>query len=158
MYIGVAPILLCIGISENSLIHDIMPFYLSFNFMTISTVSFMFSRSLKFPAKESTSKKDIHFPYLISSKPQTISDHGSRRVYLELSLGSLEEVWVTVLNVTGPLSNWSFADNKLPAPEILAGGPPSYICRLSGASHENWRFWLEVQTTNSYYSSQFHSN
>ena len=30
------------------------------------------------------------------------------------SSSSLEEVWVTVLNVTGPLSNWSFADNKLP--------------------------------------------
>ncbi|XP_023546122.1 endoplasmic reticulum metallopeptidase 1-like isoform X2 [Cucurbita pepo subsp. pepo] len=116
------------------------------NWLALFPVSFMFSRSLKFPAKESTSKKDIHFPYLISSKPQTISDHGSRRVYLELSLGSLEEVWVTVLNVTGPLSNWSFADNKLPAPEILAGGPPSYICRLSGASHENWRFWLEAES------------
>ncbi|XP_022997062.1 endoplasmic reticulum metallopeptidase 1-like isoform X2 [Cucurbita maxima] len=116
------------------------------NWLALFPVSFMFSRSLKFPAKESTSKKDIHFPYLISSKPQTISDHGSRRVYLELSLGSLEEVWVTVLNVTGPLSNWSFADNKLPVPEILAGGPPSYICRLSGASHENWRFWLEAES------------
>ncbi|XP_022962144.1 endoplasmic reticulum metallopeptidase 1-like isoform X1 [Cucurbita moschata] len=116
------------------------------NWLALFPVSFMFSRSLKFPAKESTSKKNIHFPYLISSKPQTISDHGSRRVYLELSLGSLEEVWVTVLNVTGPLSNWSFADNKLPAPEILAGGPPSYICRLSGASHENWRFWLEAES------------
>lgn len=50
-------------------------------------VSFMFSRSLKFPAKESTSRKDLHFPYLIDSKPQTISDDGTRRVYLELSLG-----------------------------------------------------------------------
>lgn len=27
---------------------------------------------------------------------------------------SLEEVWVTVLNITGPLSSWSFADSKLP--------------------------------------------
>lgn len=32
----------------------------------------------------------------------------------DLSSSSLEEVWVTVLNITGPLSNWSFADNKLP--------------------------------------------
>ncbi|TQE09257.1 hypothetical protein C1H46_005192 [Malus baccata] len=24
------------------------------------------------------------------------------------------------------------------------GGPPSYICRLSGASSENWNFWLEA--------------
>ena len=27
---------------------------------------------------------------------------------------SLEEIWVTVLNITGPLSGWSFADGKLP--------------------------------------------
>lgn len=94
------------------------------------------------------------------------------------SFSSVEEVWVTVLNITGPLSNWSFADNKLSgqfrdtlycilcpfsfltlivvlyiigtAPEKLAGGPPSYICRLSGASDENWTFWLEVQTTTPY--------
>ena len=30
------------------------------------------------------------------------------------SSSSLEEIWVTVLNITGPLSSWSFADNKLP--------------------------------------------
>ncbi|XP_008445498.2 uncharacterized protein LOC103488498 isoform X1 [Cucumis melo] len=116
------------------------------NWLALFPVSFMFSRSLKFPAKESTSTKDFHFPYLIDSKPQTISDDGTRRVYLELSLGSVEEVWVTVLNITGPLSNWSFADNKLSAPEKLAGGPPSYICRLSGASDENWTFWLEAKS------------
>lgn len=56
-------------------------------------VSFMFSRSLKFPAKESTSKQDLYFPYLIASKPQTISDDGSRRVYLELSLGYVTQLF-----------------------------------------------------------------
>lgn len=116
------------------------------NWLALFPVSFLFSRSLKFPAKESTSTKDLHFPYLIASEPQTISADGSRRVYLELSLGSLEEVWVTVLNITGPLSSWSFADSKLPAPEKLDGGPPSYICRLSGASNENWKFWLEAKS------------
>lgn len=31
------------------------------------------------------------------------------------------------------------------APESIPGGPPSYICRLSGHSVEkSWRFWLEV--------------
>ncbi|XP_022131778.1 endoplasmic reticulum metallopeptidase 1 [Momordica charantia] len=116
------------------------------DWLALFPVSFLFSRSLKFPAKESTSKQDLYFPYLIASKPQTVSGDGSRRVYLELSLGSLEEVWVTVLNITGPLSNWSFADNKLPVPETLDGGPPSYICRLSGASHEKWTFWLEANS------------
>ena len=36
-----------------------------------------------------------------------------------LSFSSLEEVWVTVLNITGPLSGWSFADNILPGMKIL---------------------------------------
>lgn len=31
------------------------------------------------------------------------------------------------------------------APEIDGHGPPSYISRLSGTSHENWTFWLEVK-------------
>lgn len=30
------------------------------------------------------------------------------------------------------------------ATESAGGGPPSYICRLSGSSPENWTFWLEV--------------
>ncbi|XP_022733852.1 endoplasmic reticulum metallopeptidase 1-like isoform X2 [Durio zibethinus] len=113
-------------------------------FMALFPVSFLFSRSLKFPARsDEVLKQYRHFPHLHTNKPQMMSSDGSRRVYLELSLGSLEEVWVTVLNITGPLSTWSFADNKLPVPETAEGGPPSYICRLSGASHENWTFWLE---------------
>ncbi|KAG6759134.1 hypothetical protein POTOM_035602 [Populus tomentosa] len=56
----------------------------------------------------------------------------------------LEEVWLAVLNITGPLSSWSFADNKLPDPETVEGGPPSYILRLSGTSQANWTFWLEA--------------
>ncbi|KAH9772632.1 peptidase M28 domain-containing protein [Citrus sinensis] len=115
--------------------------------MVLFPVSFLFSKSLKFPAtSDEISKQYEYFPYLSTSKPHTISGDGSRRVYLELSLGSLEEVWVAVLNITGPLSNWSFADNKVPVPEIVDGGPPSYICRLSGSSHENWTFWLEASS------------
>lgn len=30
------------------------------------------------------------------------------------------------------------------APQTVSGGPPSYICRLTGQSNENWSFWLEV--------------
>ncbi|KAH9708259.1 peptidase M28 domain-containing protein [Citrus sinensis] len=115
--------------------------------MVLFPVSFLFSKSLKFPAtSDEISKQYEYFPYLSTSKPHTTSGDGSRRVYLELSLGSLEEVWVAVLNITGPLSNWSFADNKVPVPEIVDGGPPSYICRLSGSSHENWTFWLEASS------------
>ncbi|GLT48038.1 hypothetical protein SLA2020_216800 [Shorea laevis] len=116
--------------------------------MALFPVSFLFSRTMKFPAgSNEILEKDLTFPYLSSYKPLVISDDGSRRVYLELSLGSLEEVWVAVLNITGPLSSWSFAENKLPAPETTDGGPPSYICRLSGASPENWKFWLEASNS-----------
>ncbi|XP_028079151.1 uncharacterized protein LOC114280945 [Camellia sinensis] len=118
------------------------------NWMAIYPVSFLFSRSLKFSAKSDEVLKEYrYFPHLSSYKPQTISGSGSRKVYLELSLGSLKEVWVAVLNITGPLSNWSLANNVLPAPERLNGGPPSYMCRLSGASNDNWTFWLEANST-----------
>ncbi|XP_022725833.1 endoplasmic reticulum metallopeptidase 1-like [Durio zibethinus] len=117
-------------------------------FMALFPVSFLFSRSLKFPARSDEILKQYrHFPHMYTYKPQMMSSDGSRRVFLELSLGSLEEVWVAVLNITGPLSSWSFADNKLPVPETAEGGPPSYICRLSGASRENWIFWLEARNS-----------
>ncbi|KAK3027679.1 hypothetical protein RJ639_041389, partial [Escallonia herrerae] len=67
--------------------------------------------------------------------------------YTFLSFSSLEEVWVVVLNITGQISNSSLANNKLPTPEIVGGGPPSYICRLSGVGHENWTFWLEENSS-----------
>ncbi|EXC06150.1 Endoplasmic reticulum metallopeptidase 1 [Morus notabilis] len=115
--------------------------------MGLFPVSFLFSRSLKFPAKrDEVLKQYRHFPLLTTYEPHTTFSKETRRIHLELSLGSLEEVWVTVLNITGPLSGWSFADNVVPAPEILGGGPPSYICRLSGASHQNWTFWLEASS------------
>ncbi|TYJ36888.1 hypothetical protein E1A91_A05G339500v1 [Gossypium mustelinum] len=111
---------------------------------TLFPVNFLFSRSMQFPARSDEILKQYRqFPHLYTNKPQTMSSDGSRRVYLELSLGSLKEVWVAVLNITGPLSSWSFADTKLPVPETAEGGPPSYICRLTGSSHEKWNFWLE---------------
>ncbi|XP_021644276.2 uncharacterized protein LOC110638139 isoform X2 [Hevea brasiliensis] len=112
--------------------------------MALFPVSHLFSRSLKFPARsDDIIKQYRYFPRLSNYKPGTFSSRGSRRVYLELSLGDLKEVWVAVLNITGPLSSWSLADNILPAPEAIDGGPPSYICRLSGASDDKWTFWLE---------------
>ncbi|KAL6983889.1 hypothetical protein U1Q18_017261 [Sarracenia purpurea var. burkii] len=118
------------------------------NWMAIYPISSLFSRSLKFPAKNDIILKQYrYFPHLSSYKPQLFSGRGSRKLYLELSLGSLREVWVAVLNITGPLSNWSLANNVLPAPEIVNGGPPSYMCRLSGASHDKWTFWLEASNS-----------
>ncbi|XP_021630979.1 endoplasmic reticulum metallopeptidase 1 isoform X3 [Manihot esculenta] len=116
--------------------------------MALFPVSHLFSRSLKFPASSDDIIKEYrYFPHLSNYKPHTISSKGSRKVYLELSLGDLKEVWVAVLNITGPLSSWSLADNVLPAPEAIDGGPPSYICRLSGASDDKWTFWLEASNS-----------
>lgn len=114
----------------------------------IYPVNFLFSKGLKFPVSgDDILKKYSSFPHLSMYKPQTVFGDGSRKIYLELSLGSLEEIWVSVLNITGPLSSWSFADNLVPAPERVAGGPLSYICRLSGVSHDNWTFWLEANSS-----------
>ncbi|KAL0447250.1 UNVERIFIED_CONTAM: Endoplasmic reticulum metallopeptidase 1 [Sesamum latifolium] len=116
--------------------------------MGIFPISAMFSRTLKFPTRaEDILEQYRYFPHLSTDKSQFTSSGGPRRVNLEFSLGSSKEVWVAVLNITGPLSNWSFANNKLPAPLKVGNGPPSYICRLSGASHENWKFWLEANSS-----------
>nr|GEV21912.1 endoplasmic reticulum metallopeptidase 1 [Tanacetum cinerariifolium] len=118
------------------------------SWMAIYPLSFLFSRSLKFPANRDEILRNYdHFPHISTSKQDTISVDGSRRVHLEFTLGSLKEVWVTVLNITGPISGWSFANSTLPAPEIVEGAPPSYICRLSGVAKENWSFWLETNNT-----------
>ncbi|KAL5717613.1 hypothetical protein ACHQM5_010595 [Ranunculus cassubicifolius] len=111
-------------------------------------VSLLFSGSLKFPTESNQMLKHYHsFPYLSSYKPNMVSSDGVRRIHLELSLGSLEEIWVAVLNITGPLSSWSFADNQLPAPEVVKGGPASHLCRLSGRSDQKWKFWLEANSS-----------
>ncbi|PIN05600.1 Aminopeptidases of the M20 family [Handroanthus impetiginosus] len=116
----------------------------------IFPISALFSRSLKFPTKiEDVLKQYRYFPHLSSVKTQAITVGGHQRINLELSLGSLKEVWVAVLNITGPLSNWSFANNVLPAPVKIGNAPPSYICRLSGAAPENWTFWLEASSSES---------
>ncbi|XP_057530899.1 uncharacterized protein LOC130809230 [Amaranthus tricolor] len=116
--------------------------------LAIFPVSFLLSKSLKFPVKhEEILKQYNSFPRLSRVDHEEFSDARVRKVHLELTLGSLKEVWVTVLNVTGPLSRWSFADQTLPAPETIDGGPLSYICRLSGASNEKWAFWLEANSS-----------
>lgn len=114
----------------------------------IFPISNLFSGSLKFPAKtEEILKQYRYFPHLLVDESQTAFGGRHRRVNLELSVGALEEVWVAVLNITGPLSNWSFANQTVPAPVKVGKGPPSYICRLSGTDHENWKFWLEANSS-----------
>ncbi|XP_072972692.1 uncharacterized protein [Typha angustifolia] len=111
-------------------------------------VSFLFSGSLKFPTQHDDIQKHYKYlPHLSNLEPTSISKNGHRRVQLELYLGSLSEIWTSVLNITGPLSNWSFADNSLPVPQSVSGGPPSYVCRLSGKSNDNWTFWLEANSS-----------
>ncbi|KAH0875113.1 hypothetical protein HID58_072475 [Brassica napus] len=115
--------------------------------LALFPVSCVVTKNGRFPAKvNKILERYSHFPLLKTHKPPTRLEDGTRRVHLELSLGSLEEIWVTVLNITGPLSGWSFADGKLPAPELPEGGPPSYLLRLSGNSSEKWIFWLEANS------------
>lgn len=118
------------------------------NWVGIFPISILFSGSLKFPASsEKVLQQYKYLPHLSNIKQIVNSGGQLRRTYLELSLGSLREVWVAVLNVTGPLSTWSFADEMLPAPEVIGHGPASYICRLSGASQLKWNFWLEANSS-----------
>ncbi|XP_058731795.1 uncharacterized protein LOC131603496 isoform X1 [Vicia villosa] len=118
------------------------------DWMVLFPVSSLFSNSLKFPANEDAILKQYQFfPTLFVQNTSSNSEKGHRRVHLELYLGSLEEIWVTVLNITGPLSSWSFADNVIPGTEAYNGGPPSYILRLSGPSDRNWSFWLEANSS-----------
>ncbi|CAD6225992.1 unnamed protein product [Miscanthus lutarioriparius] len=113
------------------------------SWLALYPVPFLFSGSLKFQAQtEEIRKYYQRFPQL--AVQEIWDNNGQRRVHLKLSLGSLSEIWTSVLNITGPLSNWSFADNMLPAPQTVSGGPPSYICRLSGKSDVDWSFWLEI--------------
>ncbi|KAL4573836.1 hypothetical protein LXL04_020655 [Taraxacum kok-saghyz] len=117
------------------------------SWMAIYPLSDLFSRSLKFPARrDEISNNYKYFPHVSKTNQEYTFGDGSRRIYLEFSLGSLKEVWVTVLNITGPISGWSFANSTLPAPEIVKGAPPSYICRLSGVAKENWTFWVETNS------------
>ncbi|KAJ6813486.1 endoplasmic reticulum metallopeptidase 1 isoform X1 [Iris pallida] len=118
------------------------------SWVVLFPVSFLFSGSLKFPAEtDAILRQYEHMPHLSIREPISVSENGLRKVHLELSLGSLGEIWSTALNITGPLSNWSFANNRLPAPEAVGGGPPSYVLRLTGSGDENWRFWLEANSS-----------
>ncbi|XP_020090574.1 endoplasmic reticulum metallopeptidase 1-like [Ananas comosus] len=118
------------------------------SWVALYPVSSLFSGSLKFPAQpDDILEQYKHFPYLSIREPISTSPNGHRRVQLELRLGSLSEIWTSVLNITGPLSNWSFADATLAEPQTVSGGLPSYICRLSGSSNEHWSFWLEANSS-----------
>ncbi|XP_078441652.1 Zn-dependent exopeptidases superfamily protein [Wolffia australiana] len=117
------------------------------SWLAVFPMSILFSRGLKFPVKgDAVLERYKHLPRLV---PQATSESSSavRKIHLEIELGSLSQIWSVVLNITGPLSNWSFADNVLPEVVRINGGPPSYICRLTGQSQENWAFWLEAPTS-----------
>ncbi|CAA6664062.1 unnamed protein product [Spirodela intermedia] len=100
-----------------------------------------------FPAQGDGILHQYEYLPRLSHLSSTEATTGARKIHLEVELGSVSEIWAVVLNITGPLGNWSFADNAIPVPERINGGPPSYICRLSGKSHENWAFWLEASSS-----------
>lgn len=57
-------------------------------------------------------KNTIYVPIQVVSVFLTLFSCMHNLIYIPFS--SLEEIWVTVLNITGPLSSWSFADNVIP--------------------------------------------
>lgn len=116
-------------------------------FMGLHPISRLFSQKLTFPgATEDIFEHYHNLPRLFMDE-ETTSSSQIRRVHLELTVGSLQEVWVAVLNITGPLASWSFSEKELPVPEQVNGGPLSYILRLSGSSSENWKFWVEASSS-----------
>ncbi|KAI5070997.1 hypothetical protein GOP47_0013248 [Adiantum capillus-veneris] len=114
--------------------------------MALYPISQLFVESFRFPAgSKDVLKHHPSVPRILIQYVEQGLNQGQKRTYVELDLGSLHEVWAAVLNITGPLINWSFSGQQLPAPEVADGGPPSYICRLSGKdASENWKFWLEA--------------
>lgn len=62
-------------------------------------------------------------------------------------MGALDQVWATVMNITGRLTSWSIVDGELPRPDTVDdNGIPSYICRLSGKPQGGiWRLWFEAE-------------
>jgi hypothetical protein len=122
-------------------------------FLALYPISRLLTQAAEIPASisEGTKKHLLPLPHLRVIEAEQ-GDHteasvssGRRRVHLEINLGALDQVWSTVMNITGPLASWSFADGKLPKTESIAGGPPSYISRLTGDSTGGrWQFWLEA--------------
>ncbi|XP_002985237.2 endoplasmic reticulum metallopeptidase 1 [Selaginella moellendorffii] len=115
-------------------------------FLALYPISLMLSRSFQVPTLAGPPYPQASLPKLLltESIPGTL---GTRRLFFELDLGSLQEVWGAAINVTGPLLNWSLSNQSLPGSEIVNGGPPSYVCRFSGKSSETWKFWMDAKTS-----------
>ncbi|EFJ29171.1 hypothetical protein SELMODRAFT_171078 [Selaginella moellendorffii] len=113
-------------------------------FLALYPISLMLSRSFQVPTLAGPPYPQASLPKLLltESIPGT---QGTRRLFFELDLGSLQEVWGAAINVTGPLLNWSLSNQSLPGYEIVNGGPPSYVCRFSGKSSETWKFWMDAK-------------
>ncbi|KAH9315251.1 hypothetical protein KI387_023878, partial [Taxus chinensis] len=84
--------------------------------MALYPISRLFLNRLRLPA---AAGKDIfeHYPsvpHLFMNEDEQLFSSQVRRVHLELDLGSLQEIWVAVLNITGPLCSWSFSEKQLP--------------------------------------------
>ncbi|KAL2611174.1 hypothetical protein R1flu_022866 [Riccia fluitans] len=115
-------------------------------FTALYPVTRLLNRGTRVPLSESLNLSG-KLPLLQVVKEEKFEHNEAlkRRFHIELDFGDLQEIWGAAMNITGPLSNWSFADQKLPGPETVPGGPPSYICRLSGLK-ENWFFWVEANS------------
>ena len=124
-------------------------------FLALYPISTLLTLSPEIPIAiddDAAKNSSIRLPYLCIIKEDPMGPIENlptqrRKVHLEVHMGGLEQVWATVMNITGPLASWSFADQELPDVESGKVNSPSYICRLSGRpSGGIWRFWIESKS------------
>ncbi|MCO5554639.1 hypothetical protein L7F22_008172 [Adiantum nelumboides] len=83
--------------------------------MALYPISHLFVESFRFPAgSKDVLKNHPKLPHLLLQNVEHRLNQGQKRMHVELDLGSLHEVWAAVLNITGPLLNWSFSGQQLP--------------------------------------------
>lgn len=117
-------------------------------FLALYPISTLLTLSPEIPTPQA-SPVATPLPYIIVSEELAIQVQtgNRRRVHLQVHMGALDQVWATVMNITGPLASWSMVNGELPHPETVdRNGVPSYICRLSGKPQGGvWHLWVEAE-------------
>ncbi|CAI6002792.1 unnamed protein product [Closterium sp. NIES-64] len=145
--------------------HSAMTLANKANLRALYPISDLIDRSFTFPAPPSPrlSSPGFRFPSIqvindttmlppaphhSSSLPLapngTTLPQARRRLHLEVHAGSLDQVWASVLNITGPVTAWSLTPT-LPPREVSRGGPPSLMVHYNGGGPGfKWQFWVEL--------------
>ncbi|XP_024388357.1 uncharacterized protein [Physcomitrium patens] len=122
-------------------------------FLALYPICTLLTLSPEIPTLHTTVRVATPLPYLrvvqqnLEEGDAQTNNPARRRVHLEVHMGALEQVWSTVMNITGRLASWSLADQELPSPESVdQNGVPSYFLRLSGKPAGGvWQLWVETE-------------